>query len=273
MKNLFLFCGIFFTIAAFSQQTERVEVQGEIIVPVGDEKEQISVYNTSSQKGTITDAEGKFTLKVAANDRVLITALQFQPFTVVVDQGVVDKKTMRILMNPAINQLEEVVVRPYDLSGNVEVDVKRLPVFEVPNYDLSYETITFDYTFTPDRLSKVEGNAAQDALGTGGLQYGANFGNIIAGIAGLLLKNKDKNTPAEKLNNGQVLVTALQQRFSTTYYTETLGIPTEKVDDFIYFAQDNAIQPYLLKPENEIELMEVLLEQSVLYKERSQHED
>lgn len=78
-------------------------VQGEIIVPKGDDREQISVYNVSSQKGTVTDVDGRFELAVATNDRVLISALQFQSFTVVVDEGVINAKVMRVYMNPAIN--------------------------------------------------------------------------------------------------------------------------------------------------------------------------
>ncbi len=254
--------------ACFSQQIDRVLVEGEIIVPKGDEREQISVYNVSSQKGTATDAEGKFTLEVGKNDRVQITALQFQSFTVVIDAGVVDKKFMRIYMNPAVNQLAEVVVSPYDLSGNIRVDVNRIQVYEAPDYDLSYKTINYDYEFTQDRLSSIEGNVADEALNSHRLQNGANFISIFGLLANAIFPKKDKSTPKETLNNGQVLVTALQQRYSTQYYAETFGIPAENVDAFIYFAEENAVKPYMLKSENEIELLEVLFEQSILYKER-----
>tara|TARA_A100000171_G_C2139721_1_gene153932 strand:- start:2492 stop:3313 length:822 start_codon:yes stop_codon:yes gene_type:complete len=268
MKPFLIISFLLIAFVCSAQQTERVMVDGEIIVPKGDDNEQISVYNVSSQKGTSTDAEGKFKLEVGTNDRVLITALQFQSFTVVVDQGVVDKKFMRIYMNPTVNQLEEVVVSPYDLSGNINVDVKRINVYEDPGYDLSYKTINYDYEFTPDRQSAIEGNAAENALHNGGLQNGANFVSVFALLARAILPKKAKDTPKETLNNGQVLVTALQQRFSRHYYTETFGIPTEKVDAFIYFAEENAVTARMLKPENEIELLEVLFEQSILYKER-----
>lgn len=261
------------SIVCFSQQIERVVVEGEIIVPKGDERDQISVYNVSSQKGTATDAAGKFTLEVGKNDRVLVTALQFQSFTVVIDEGVTAKKFMRIYMNPAINQLAEVVVSPYDLSGNIRVDVNRINVYVAPNYDLSYKTINYDYEFTQDRQSSIEGNVAEDALTNGSLQNGANFMSVLGLLASAIFPKKEKSTPKQTLNNGQVLVTALQQRYSPAYYAETFGIPAENVDAFIYFAEENAIQPYMLKPENEIELLEVLFEQSLVYKARLNNED
>ena len=60
----------------------------------------------------------------------------------------------------------------------------------------------------------------------------------------------------------------MQQRFSAQYYAHTFGIPIEKVDDFIYFAQENAVTPEMLKEENEIELLATLFQQSEVYKER-----
>lgn len=264
---------LFISVSCFAQQIGRVVVQGEIVVPKGDDREQISVYNVSSQKGTATNAEGKFTLEVAPNDRVLITAIQFQSFTVVVDKGVVDKKIMRIYLNPSINQLEEVVVSPYDLSGNINVDVKRIKVYNSPEYDLSYETLNYEYAFTPDRQSSVEGNAASEALNSSGMQNGFNFVSVFGLLAKAVFPKKEKKNTIETFNNGRVLVTALQQRYSQQYYAETFTIPTEKVDDFIYFAEENAIEPYMLKPENEIELLEVLFEQSNLYKSRLKNEE
>jgi uncharacterized protein (DUF433 family) len=273
MKTILSAWILLFSISCFAQEIVRVLVQGEVAVPQGDDREQISLYNISSQKGTATDAEGKFTLEVAQNDRVLITAIQFQSFTVAIDKGVIDKKMMRIYLNPSINQLDEVVVSPYDLSGNIIVDVNRINVYDTPNYDLSYETMNYDYKFTQDRQSSIETNAAEDALNNGGLQNGANFISVLGLLASAIFPKKDKTTPKVTLNNGQVLVTALQQRYSAQYYAETFDIPAEKVDAFIYFAEENAIEPYMLKPENEIKLLEVLFEQSKLYKARLTNEE
>ena len=57
--------------------------------------------------------------------------------------------------------------------------------------------------------------------------------------------------------------------FFTEYYSKTFDIPIEKVDDFIYFVQGNAVTPSMLKPENELELLETLFQQSELYKKRT----
>ncbi len=133
---------LIFPVFLFAQDIERVSVKGTITAPIGEDVEGINIYNLSSQEGTVTDAEGVFNLRVGINDRVQVTALQFQSFTVIVDRGVMDVREMNIYMNPAVNQLEEVIVRPYDLSGSIVVDVRRIQTSVVsPDWDLSYSTL------------------------------------------------------------------------------------------------------------------------------------
>jgi hypothetical protein len=46
--------------ALFAQDIDRTKVSGKIHVPQGEDAEGISIYNISSQKGTITNADGTF---------------------------------------------------------------------------------------------------------------------------------------------------------------------------------------------------------------------
>ena len=107
-KKLLLLLFIIVSPAILAQEIDRVKVSGKLHVPKGEDAEGISVYNISAQNGTITNADGTFEIAIAENDRVQITALQYQAFTVVIDKGVVDRKIMNIFLNPAVNQLEEV---------------------------------------------------------------------------------------------------------------------------------------------------------------------
>jgi len=64
MKTIYLaliFFAFSFTIIQ-AQETKRVEVIGRIIVKNPD-VEGVTVYNTSSNRGTITDDEGRFKIK------------------------------------------------------------------------------------------------------------------------------------------------------------------------------------------------------------------
>jgi len=256
---------VFFIVSSYhgiSQQIDRTSIVGKITAPQGEDVEGVNVYNISSQKGTITNASGDFELEVAENDRVQITALQFQSFTIIVDQGVIDTERMSIYLNPSVNQLDEVIVRPYDLSGNIIADVGRIKTSDAaPSVDLSYETLEFGYEFTPDRQTSISGNAAEEALNHGNINSGAN----VIGLIGLLL-NKKRKPVREKVLSREALTNALRQRFNNSYITDTFGIPADKVNDFIYFAEENGIHQDLLKSKNEILLLEFLYDQSEKYK-------
>lgn len=270
LKSNLLYIMLLVFSASIAQDIDRVKVNGKIMAPPGENLEGISLYNVSAQDGTITQEDGTFVLEVGVNDRVLVTALQFQKFTLIVDQGVVDSKNLSIYLNPSVTALDEVIVRPYDLTGNVKADINRVNVREADlSLNLEYESMEFDYDFRDDELSRVRGNAAAKALAGGqGLQYGFNP----LGLLGLLF-NKDKtNTVVKKrddLQRTEAIAVALRQRYNVYFFNENYGIPIEKVDDFIYFVQDSGMNQDLLKASKELELLSLLKAQSILYLQRS----
>ncbi len=270
-KRLLLLLFIAAAPALFAQDIDRAKVSGKIHVPQGEDAEGISVYNISSQKGTITNADGSFEIEIAENDRVQITALQYQSFTVIVDRGIVNRKLMNIFLNPAVNQLEEVVVRPYDLSGNINVDVKKIPTYNVTkDWDLSYENLEYGYTFVPDDKTAISGNAAEEALHSTSLKDGANVLAILGGVAQLLFPNGKKISIVEQQESQSLLSNNIQQRFSKDFIAANFDIPEDKAVDFLFFAQENGLDQDLLKPENEMQLMEFLFKKSKEYKERGE---
>lgn len=270
-KKLLLLLVLIAAPVLFAQDIDRTKVSGKVHVPKGEDAEGISVYNISSQYGTITNADGTFDLAVAKNDRVQITALQYQSFTVIVDKGIVDRKKMNIFLNPSVNQLEEVVVRPYDLSGNINVDVKKIPTYNVTkDWDLSYENLEYGYTFVPDDKTAVPGNAAEEALHGNALKNGANILALLGGVGQLLFPKGKKITLVEKQETQSAISNNLQEQYSREFIKDNFGIPDEKAVDFLFFAQENGLDQNLLKPQNEMQLMEFLFKKSKEYKARGE---
>lgn len=265
--KLLLFLFLLAAPVLLAQDIKRVQVAGEIHVPKGEDAEGISIYNVSSQKGTITDAEGAFKIEVAENDRLQIFALQYQTFTVVIDKGIVEKLKLNIYVNPAITQLDEVIVRPYDLSGNIKADVEKIPTYTIDkNWDLSYRAMEFEYGFERDEISAIEGNVAEEALNSHYLQNGLNVVNILGGVGKLLFPKGKSISLVEKENKKQLVSNNIQQRFSREFIQDNFDIPEEKAFDFLYYAQDNGLENDMLKTENEIRLMDFLHAKSKEYK-------
>ncbi|MEX2350629.1 MAG: carboxypeptidase-like regulatory domain-containing protein [Flavobacteriaceae bacterium] len=270
MRNMIFFVFLLVPFLLIAQQIERVTVNGVITSSVpGEDLEGISIYNTSSQKGTITNAEGEFIIDVAVNDRVLFTALQFQKFTVIVDEGIVDTRQMKVYVNPAITQLDEVIVRPHDLTGNIKVDVSRIKTVDIASgFNLTWEEMEFDFEFSDDKSSGVENSAIQE-VPSAGLNMLAPF----ALLADLIFKPKDRLsqpslTPIQQLQLKDASFIALQQRFPEAYYSEILNIPDDEQVNFIYFVIEQDFTTDLLKENNELKLMDFLEKQSQLYIKR-----
>jgi len=243
----------------------RLEVSGKITAPAGEDVDEISVYNISSEKGTVSNAKGEFKLKVAQNDHVRITALQFQSFTLVVNSEDIRTRLLKVYLNPNVNQLEEVTVRSTDLTGIAEIDVKNIKtsVF-IPEWDLSYAALEYGYDFVRDGQTELDGNAAEDALGHNNVPMAnVDIGKLLA-----LFFPKKKRSKRQFVDSKQSNINALSQRFDHDYLSGTFNIPSAKVNDFVYFAEENGLTLYLLKPENEIKLLEYLFEQSERYKKQ-----
>ena len=118
MRKSILFIILLFTItSAMSQNFDRVEVKGRILVDAND-VEGVTVYNTSSNKGTITDENGEFKITVAINDFIEFSALQFEDFSLTIDDDILKSKTLTVFLIERINKLNEVVILPFGLSGN-----------------------------------------------------------------------------------------------------------------------------------------------------------
>ena len=88
MKNIIYLLILFFPLShMLSQNIDRIEVEGRIIVN-DNEIEGVTVYNESSNKGTITDEKGEFKIEVGLNDQIQVSALQFVPFSLTVDDEI-----------------------------------------------------------------------------------------------------------------------------------------------------------------------------------------
>jgi hypothetical protein len=262
-KPLLLTVILLLPLCLLSQDIERTIISGKVTAPMGEDIEGITIYNLSSQKGTVTSPEGLFELMVTENDRISVTALQFSTFIIIVDKGVIDKTRMGIYLNPVVNKLEEVIVRPYDLLGNVTADVNKIKTANVvPQWDLSYESLEYGYEFSADEMTSVKGNKAEEAYFNGPR---FNGGDII-GLAGLLFPKKKKKAFKDLNSDKNFIARSLRQRFSNDYLLSIFEIEEDQANDFIYYVEENGMQPSWLKEENEIRLLDFMYQKSKAYK-------
>lgn len=250
----------------FSQEVNRVLISGRVHVPHGEDAEGISVYNISSQKGVITGKDGEFKIKVAPHDRLQIFSLQYQSLNIIVDESIVADKQMNIYLNPSVTQLDEVVVKRYDLTGIIETDIKGIHTYyKNTDWDMSYAAMEYDYGFIIDEQTAIRGNAAEEALGYNSIHYGINFVPLINGMFKLIAPKK--NDKKSEISRESKISSNLQQQFSREYIEANFGISKEDAYDFLFYAQESGLQEKLLHTKSELELIEYLHAYSVEFKQ------
>ncbi|MFO7720364.1 MAG: hypothetical protein R6W85_07985 [Gillisia sp.] len=266
MKKFLILIAIMIGFLAQAQAQERISVSGSIQVPVGDEAGGIIVYNLNSEVFTFTNPEGEFSIAVKINDSLRVSAAQFQEFIVIIDEGVIQSGNLTIYLTEVINVLPEVVVTPYDLSGNFSVDAARLPVVGLPKPFTASEmqVIYFASETDPSYYSPPKNTAL--AMSQTRLVNGINFVNIFKEL--LIASKRDEIRDPYSGRPNADIDTEIRHMYDDGFFKENLNIDLEYINDFIYFADDNGLQEEMLQKGNELNLIEFLIEQSKQYKKR-----
>jgi len=258
MKNILCITFILFSSILIAQQQERVLVNGKIIVPEEDTPEGMTIFNQNTSRGTIANPKGEFKLRVALNDTVVFSSIQFEEFRVVVEEGVVNSGEMNVFLTESVTELPEVRLSDNELSGDINVDVARIEVEdpEVPRYSAA-DLEAMNVRRQPDSLMGPGRNDALAASNTR-LVNGLNFVNIFK----LLVGAEVENNPFTK----QELDEKLRDLYDDEFFKANLDIEKDKINDFIYYVTDHGLDEDLLEDGNELNLIEFLIEKSEEYK-------
>jgi CarboxypepD_reg-like domain len=257
MKTIYLtliFFAFSFTLIQ-AQETKRVEVIGRIIVKNPD-VEGVTVYNTSSNRGTITDEEGRFKIKVALNDRIEISALQFKDFKITIDSEIIKSKALTVFLIEEVNKLPEIILLPYGLSGDLPTDIANTNTVN-PDLDALYFGLdNLDkIDFTADYLSGIRNTAMNDNT----LYYSADAIKIIGLLFKPIFNSKSKKN--KNLDN-KATEKEITKKYSNEYLMERLNIPKTQIVEFVYYVEDSGLDKELLKNGRELEFLDYLIKRS-----------
>ncbi|MFV0566256.1 MAG: carboxypeptidase-like regulatory domain-containing protein [Flavobacteriaceae bacterium] len=264
-QALLFFLAVFAIIGVNAQSVSRVEVSGKVSSS-SDEVEAITIFNKSNNRGTITNFNGEFTIAVAVNDILEISALQFETKVITITQEVVNSKLLQIVLIEEINTLDAVLLRA-GLSGNLAVDIteaKKRPniAIDLGNMDAFrfYEDKAFDNLVVSNHLNSM--------MNKGMLYNGPSLGAII----GLFVKPKKRNTSALETIDKSI-PKSITDVYPNKILSKKFNIPENQVEAFIGFLEQGEFPQDLLKRENEFQLTDYLLQQKRLFLKTLQVED
>lgn len=215
---------------------------------VGD----IYVLNKNSKISTISDAVGRFTISVKPKDTLVFSAIQFKRKEIVVTREILTAKFLLVPLEEEVTELNEVVVMPYKLTGDLKMDAKsetvvtastlRLPnAYIVPK--IQSERMLFTAT---DWNFKGTSICMDPAI------------NWLSGRTLMLRRRVTRDLYQKKMKQ-------LKRFYPDSLLVVTLEIPETKIYDFIYFCEEDPIFDSLVDLDDKLNLLEFFRKKSLEY--------
>lgn len=161
MKYFVVFFFLVLSATAFAQVTELSQKVNGIIINNSTKQplSNVNIININKVRGATTNSRGYFEIDVQLNDTLHLTSLGFQSLRVRVTNDWIKNKSTKIQLTEKAIALEEVIIRPFNLTGYLEVDSKLIPTKE--NYRYSISGLTQGYEageYSPNAFGRVLGS-------------------------------------------------------------------------------------------------------------------
>lgn len=213
------------------------------------------VLNLTTQRATITDVNGFFTIQAHLNDTIAFSAVQYQKKTIVVTPSILESKLISIGLDDAVNELDEVTVTPYNLSGDILKDLKTLELDPV---------VTASTLGLPNAYIRIPTKAERELLVATASPV-MSFDPLINAITGRTKMLKER-VARNKLYDRTERV---RKFFADSIYQQELRIPYDNIDDFLYFCEVDPVFQQIVDTHDQIQLWAYLRQKSMRYRENN----
>nr|WP_299000688.1 carboxypeptidase-like regulatory domain-containing protein [uncultured Allomuricauda sp.] len=260
-KFLTYFFFLFISYGGISQNTKLLKGK---VVSINKDVQDVTVQNLNSGKATITKKDGSFSILVNLNDTLVFSAVQLKRKEIPVSKDIYNSNFVRINMEEFVNELDEVVVQPYNLTGDLNKDLGGLQLEK----DVSAEALRLPNAEV--RIISQSENKLNDA-DNGKFLYivpmgiALNINKTLNRLSGRtkMLKNRVK-LDGEYKNMQQI-----EGRYLDSVLVSHLKIPSDKIYDFFYYCQMDEEFKKIRQTPDELILWEFLLQKSKTYRKNN----
>jgi mRNA-degrading endonuclease HigB of HigAB toxin-antitoxin module len=234
MKNLLTTILFFVFIFTNYSQDELSNIKGVIShfdTPVQD----IHILNITSNRGTISDINGRFEIDVKVNDTLLISHLEYTSKKVIVKKIDIENGILKIYIDPLTNYLETVELKNHNLSGNLLEDAKSIPVDTITKiYELQREFMKL--ARMPSLKSNTyEVNREKTLMNSVYLIFGG-----VGGSVEIPIRDKE-NELRRELKLKKSIPEKIIRDFGKDYFIEELNIPEDEIHLFISYCEHRQV--------------------------------
>ena len=208
--------------------------------------ENAHVINKTSNKGSITNAQGEFKISAKPGDTLIISDIQYQGKIIVLSARQVASSNLDILLEELTNELEEVVLKQY---GNMAEELGLPNAGKTPLTKIERNLNAYSQKSTPMVILQAL------LFKPGGID---DIYNIISGNRKRDRKLKqliDEDLRKEQSNS---LAVQIRDYLSDDFFLKEVKIPEELIDSYILYCMPKGL-PRLYREGRHIEVIDIFL--------------
>ena len=203
--------------------------------------ESVHVLNLNMVEGTTTDKKGNFEIRTQVNDTLYFSYLGYKSLKVAVTQDMIKFGNSKFQITQLAYALEEIILRPYQLTGYLDIDVRNVPINSAGRYRIpglpnaGYE----GGNRNPNAISKT----------FAALFNPADFLHNLFGKKGVQMQKLKKMRESEELKN------LLASKFDREIITQLLNLDRLDLDEIL---RNCNYSDAFIKESNDLQILEAI---------------
>ena len=257
MKTKLLFFLFLITSSLIAQKLPREVLYGQLIAD-STGVDNVLVTNKTAKLAVYSRNDGTFQIHVRVKDTLVFSSLNFPPQSLILNEADLKLNVLKIKIESRPNQLDEVVINPNALSGNLKKDNENIKITQLkPEID---NLLAIAILYEDDEQSSPENKLMPGYLDS---QYMMDFQAIGVKLIRSLKNSEAKRTKNKDISSFSVIV---QNRFSDEFFRNNFKMDKKQTQDFLTFCESDPKAKEPTANGNDFELIDFLMLKKQEYK-------
>ena len=208
-------------------QSIHSEIYGQVFIADSDASG-VHVINLTQKRVTVTNREGEFQLEAQVNDTISFSLIGYSNKKLIVTEKIIQGDEMYIQLEESAIDLEEVIIKPFYLTGSIKEDLIDLEK-EISASNLNLPNADVKKMTKSERLL-IEADGGK-YINYYGLSLTINLHKIMNKVSGRTKAYQDMVARDNNLELEEKIIAI----FSKETISEGLSIPLKNIDEFLTF--------------------------------------
>lgn len=258
MKTKLLFVLLLITSGLMAQKMPREILQGQLVAE-SMSVEDILITNKTAKTATISKKDGTFQINVRVKDTLVFSGFNFPRQILVLHEADLKFKVLTIKIESQAANLDEVVINPKALTGNLRRDSENIKINRL--------AVKIDNLAAVDKLYfDNEKSSPDNKLMPGYLDdtYMMDFAKIGKKIIRSIKRSESQKNRNKEVSKFSVIV---QSRFSDDFFRNTLKMDALETAQFLNFCDTDPKSQEVISSGNDFDLIGFLEQKKLEFRE------